>query len=357
MESLKRLPTVRKAALYRNLPRGSVECALCERRCRVEPGSKGFCNTRMNIDGDLYTLVYGDISSMESRPIEIKPFFHYWPGSTALTFSTWSCNFRCPWCQNWTLSRTLPEPEAATFIPPQRVVKTAKSAGDEGLCISFQEPTLLTEFAADVFRIGRENGLYACYVSNGYMTNEALVLLKDAGLTGLKIDLKGDDETYRNYCGGVDVEKVWRNAANAKAMGIHVEIVNLVVTGVNDREEQIESLIERHLSELGPETPIHFTRYRPSYQFSNPPTKVETLEGAYEAARRSGVLFPYIGNVEGHRYENTYCPGCGELLIQRLGFTSVRSGMKDKAECPRCKTGIPVIGRLAEKRRTMSFWQ
>jgi len=355
MESLKQLPTVRKALLYRKLRSDRVECSVCERRCEIPPGSTGFCGTRMNIDGELFTLVYGDISSIESRPIEIKPFFHFWPGSTALTYSTWSCNFRCPWCQNWTLSRSLPQPRSAAFTSPEVVVRNALASGDEGLCVSFQEPTLLTEFATETFRLGRERGMYACYVSNGYMTNEALALLKDAGLTGLKIDLKGDTETYRNYCAGVDVEKVWRNAANAKAMGVHVEMVNLVVTGVNDREEQIESLIERHLSELGAETPIHFTRYRPSYQFSNPPTKVETLEGACEAARRLGVLFPYIGNVEGHRYENTYCPGCGELLIQRLGFASVRSRMKDKAECPRCKTGIPVIGRLVEKRRAMSF--
>lgn len=355
MEPLKQLPTVRRALLQRKLSSDRVECALCERRCVIPPGSTGFCGTRVNMDGELFTLVYGDISSIESRPIEIKPFFHFWPGSTALTYSTWSCNFRCPWCQNWTLSRSLPQPESAAFTPPELVVRNALIGGDEGLCVSFQEPTLLTEFAAETFRAGRERGLYACYVSNGYMTNEALALLRDSGLTGLKIDVKGDAEAYRNHCGGVDVEKVWRNAAAAKAMAIHVEIVNLVVTNVNDGEEQIRSLVERHLMELGPEAPIHFTRYRPAYEFSNPPTKVKALEKARQAAWKAGVLFPYIGNVPGHRYENTYCPSCGELLIKRYGTARMSSRLAEGTRCPRCRREIPITGRVLQKRRQPLF--
>lgn len=355
MESLTQLPTVRRALLYRKLPSDQVECGLCERGCVVPAGSTGFCGTRMNIEGELFTLVFGDLSSIESRPIEIKPFFHFWPGSTALTYSTWSCNFRCPWCQNWTLSRKLPQPESAAFTSPELVVKTAMVRGDEGLCVSFQEPTLLAEFAAETFRAGREQGLYACYVSNGYMTKEALTLLKDSGLTGLKIDMKGDADTYRNYCGGLDVEKVWRNAAAAKSMGIHVEIVNLVVTNVNDGEEQIRSLVERHLKELGPEAPLHFTRYYPAYEFSNPTTKVETLEKARQTAWKAGILFPYLGNVPGHRYENTYCPSCGEVVIERLGATYMNSRLTTQTKCPRCRRAIPITGRIIEKRRRLPF--
>ncbi len=317
LQKLLRLPTVHEALFYEKLDGDRVRCILCERNCSLPLGLKGFCKTRMNLDGKLYTLVWGNLSALESRPIEIKPFFHYWPGSTALTFSTWSCNFDCSWCQNHHLSKTEPDATKSSFYPPEKIVGDALRGGDEGLCASFQEPTLLTDWVLPVFRLAHERGLYSCYVSNGYMTLEALRLLKESGMDGLKIDLKGDAETYREFCGGADVEKVWRNAQIAKEMGFHVEIVNLVVTGVNDDAACLRWIIERHLKEAGAETPLHFTRYYPAYKFHNPPTKVETLEKAYEMARAAGVLYLYLGNIRGHDYENTYCPKCGERLIQR----------------------------------------
>jgi len=220
---------------------------------------------------------------------------------------------------------------------------------DEGLCVSFQEPTVLTDWALSVFRMGRERGLYCCYVSNGYMTLEALRLLREAGMDGLKIDVKGDAETYQKHCGGADVEKVWRNIREAKKMGFHVEIVNLVVTDVNDDEECLRWMIERHLKEAGPETPLHFTRYYPAYKFHNPPTKVETLERTYQMAKKVGVLYPYLGNVTGHRYEDTYCPNCGERLIKRLGYTIARYRITDEKKCPKCNQSIPVTGSSIRK--------
>jgi len=351
VEELLRCPTVHEALLYEKLSGEKVRCGLCERRCLISPGERGFCRTRMNIDGRLYTLVYGDISALESRPIEIKPFFHYWPGSTALTFSTWSCNFDCIWCQNHHLSKSEPNPAKATYYSPEEIVNTALRMRDEGLCVSFQEPTILTEWAVPVFRMGHERGLYCCYVSNGYMTLEALRLLREAGMDGLKIDVKGDAETYQKHCGGADVEKVWRNVREAKKMGLHVEVVNLVVTDVNDDEECLRWVIERHLREAGPETPLHFTRYYPAYHFHNPPTRVETLETAYEMAKKAGVLYTYLGNVTGHRYEDTYCPNCGERLIQRLGYTIARYKITDGKRCPKCNQSIPIAGKPIRKWR------
>ncbi|MEM3797922.1 MAG: radical SAM protein, partial [Candidatus Bathyarchaeia archaeon] len=248
MFDLTRYPTVRKAIFYERLSGDKVRCSLCERRCEISNGLSGFCKTRVNVNGELYTLVYGDISAVESRPIEIKPFFHYWPGSTALTFSTWSCNLNCMWCQNFHLSKQEPKPQKAAFHTPENIVKLALYNGDIGLCASFQEPTLLTEWTIELFKIGKEKGLkYCCYVSNGYMTLEVLKALHEAGLDGLKIDMKGDKEVYAKYCGGADVEKIWRNAREAKKMGLHVEIVNLVVRGVNDDENALRWVIERHL--------------------------------------------------------------------------------------------------------------
>jgi len=349
VQDLLRLPTVREALLYRKLRNSKVQCGLCERRCVIHLAQKGVCKTRMNIDGRLYTLVYGDLSAIESRPIEIKPFFHYWPGSTALTFSTWSCNFDCVWCQNHHLSKVEPDPFKSTSAPQEKIVDQAVSNRDEGLCASFQEPTVLTEWVLPLFKMGRERGLYGCYVSNGYMTLEALKLLKESGMDGLKIDVKGDRETYQKYCGGADVDKIWRNAHRAKEMGFHVEIVNLVVTGVNDDEECLRGVIRNHLKAVGSETPLHFTRYYPAYKFHNPPTKIETLEKARAMAKEAGVLYPYLGNVQGHEYENTRCPNCAETLILRMGYSVVRYRVTDDRKCPKCGNPIPITGRYVRK--------
>jgi len=341
--------TIHEALLYKRLPNNKVRCGLCERRCVVAPNQKGYCKTRTNINSKLYTLVYGDLSAIESRPIEIKPFFHYWPGSTALTFSTWSCNFNCPWCQNYHLSKTEPNPSKSTCTPPEKIVEMALQGNDNGLCASFQEPTILTDWAIPLFRMGREKGLYCCYVSNGYMTPEALKLLHESGMDGLKIDIKGDQEAYKKCCGRADVEKVWRNAQEAKKIGIHVEIVNLVITDINDDEQCLSWVIENHLKNMGLETPLHFTRYYPAYKFHNPSTKIETLEKAYNMAKRAGVLYPYLGNVPDHEYENTYCPNCESLLIQRIGYHVVRYKVTDKKKCPKCNQPIPITGRYVRK--------
>ncbi len=164
-------------------------------------------------------------------------------------------------------------------------------------------------------------------------------------MDGLKVDVKGDAETYRKFCGGVDVEKVWRNIREAKRMGFHVEVVNLIVTGVNDEEECIKWLVEQHLKEASPETPLHFTRYYPAYKFNNPATPIETLEKACELAKKLGVLYAYLGNVPGHKYENTYCPNCGETLVKRYGPRIVHYRITNAKQCPKCGSPIPIRGK------------
>lgn len=342
-------PIFREAIFYEKLKSGKVECILCERRCIISENDKGLCKTRINISGKLYTLVNGNISGMESRPIEIKPFYHYWPGSTALTFSTWSCNFNCPWCQNWSISKVEPELRQYNYYKPEKVVSLALDFKDEGLCASFQEPTLLTEWVLDVFSLGRKRGLYCCYVSNGYMTMEALKALKAAGMDGLKVDVKGDRETYRKFCGGTDVEIVWRNIHTALKMGIHVEVVTLIIPGVNNDEECLRWIVERHLKEAGAQIPLHFTRYHPAYTFPGQPTKIESLEKAYSLAKDEGVLFPYIGNVSGHDKENTYCPNCGTLLIRRRNYVVLSYNLTDDNKCLKCSYMVPLTGRFIRK--------
>lgn len=344
-------PTVHEALLYKRMPEKKVECGLCERRCLIENGKKGHCKTRKNIDGKLYTLVYGDISAIESRPIEVKPFFHYWPGSTALTLSTWSCNFDCPWCQNFHLSKSEPNPAAARFHSFDSIVDISMRRNDEGVCISFQEPTLLSDWATSLFKAARRKGLYSCFVSNGYMTSEALQLLKNSGMDGLKIDIKGDSETYRKYCCDVELEKVWKNAREAKKSGIHVEVVNLLINGVSDTESCVEETVEHHLRDVGPDTPLHFVRYYPAYKFDRPPTKIRMLERAYQMAKKSGVHYPYIGNVPGHKYESTYCRNCGEKLVQRSAYSIRKYNVTQNKKCPKCNTRIPIRGEYIKKPR------
>jgi pyruvate formate lyase activating enzyme len=225
------------------------------------------------------------------------------------------------------------------------------------LCASFQEPTLLTEWVADAFTLARQRGLYCCFVSNGYMTLEALRFLADHGLDAIKIDVKGDAETYRRYCGGVrGDEVVWRNAREAKRMGLHVEIVNLVVTGVNDDESRLRELAQRHMKGVGVETPLHFTRYYPAYKFQEPPTKVATLELARRIAESDGILFPYLGNVRGHPYENTYCPECHALLVRRDGWRLEEYRLTTDHQCPSCHFHIPMTGTHVMKPSSSVLW-
>jgi len=333
-------PTVRKALLW-STEGENVRCGVCERKCVIAPGMLGFCGTRANINGSLYTLVYGDLSAMESRPIEIKPFYHYYPGTSAMTISTWGCNFKCPWCQNFHLSMAKPRPEKAWYTSPEHVVRQAILSGDKGVCVSFNEPTLLFEYSLELFKRARREGLYSCIVSNGYMSVDALKMMIESGLTGLKIDVKGGENSYRRFIQGADHEIPWRNASIALKYGVHVEIVYLVVPGVNDDMETIERAIGKHLEVLGPDTPLHFTRYFPAYKYTEPPTPVEKLEQAVEKAYEKGLNYVYIGNVPGHRYESTYCPGCGRKVIARHGLR-VKMRLRN-GRCSSCGHRIPIF--------------
>jgi pyruvate formate lyase activating enzyme len=244
-----------------------------------------------------------------------------------------------------------PRPKEAVYVPPERLVWMAERAGDEGLCVSFNEPAMLFEYSLDVFKLAKRRGLYNTYVSNGYLTPSALRMLKEAGLDAIKVDVKGGREVYRRFCAALSEEPPWEAAREAKRLGLHVEVVNLLVRGVNDDEESVRAVVERHLKDLGPEVPIHFTRYFPAYKFTAPATDVHRLEGAWRLAKRMGVWYAYLGNVPGHSYENTYCHRCGRLLIERLGFRVVKVDLAEGNRCPSCGEGVPIVGRPTLKRR------
>lgn len=225
---------------------------------------------------------------------------------------------------------------------PEEFVATTIRLNCQGTSISFNEPTLSLEWSLEVFKLARERGLYNTFVTNGYMTLEALQLLIEAGLDAMNVDIKGSDEAVRKFC-GTDVEVVWRNCRYAKEHGVHVEVTTLVIPTVNDDEASLRSIAKRIANELGQDTPWHVTAYYPAYLFNAPPTPIRTLERAYQIGREEGLKFVYLGNVPGHPYENTYCPQCGKLLIQRYGVRMVKWFMKGDS-CPKCNEKLPVVG-------------
>jgi pyruvate formate lyase activating enzyme len=341
-------PRMKEALLYQRLGEGKVRCGTCERSCEILPNTSGLCKTRRNIDGKLYTLVYGDVASLSANPIEKKPFFHFYPGSRALTIGTWSCNFTCPWCQNWELSKSNPEARRGTYISPAKFMKLMKENDCQGTSLSFNEPTLLLEYALDVFDLARDGGYYNTYVSNGYMSEEALRLLAAHGLTAMNLDIKGDKGAVQRYC-GADVDKVWRNAAAAKERGIHIEMTTLVIPGVNDDDACLKQMAKRIKNEIGKDTPWHLSAYHPSYQFEAPPTPVATLEQGRNIGIAEGLTYVYVGNVPGHPYENTYCPQCETLLIERYIFDVRAYHITAQKTCPTCQEVIPIVGHHVER--------
>jgi pyruvate formate lyase activating enzyme len=286
----------------------------------------------------LVTLIYGAVSSLSANPIEKKPLYHFHPGTLALTSGSLSCNFDCPWCQNLGISKSAPGEGRAVYMSPGGFVQRAVDLGCQGTSISLNEPTLSLEWSLEVFRLARERGLYNTYVTNGYMTPEALQLLVEAGLDAMNVDIKGDAQAVRRYC-GTDVEKVWRNCQLTVQASVWLEITTLVVPGVNDEAKVLRGIAERIAADLGPDVPWHVSGYYPAYRFTAPPTPVRTLERAWRIGREVGLRFVYLGNILGHRLENTYCPGCGALLVGRRGLGLTRYRL-ERGRCPDCGRAI-----------------
>ncbi|MBC8446346.1 MAG: AmmeMemoRadiSam system radical SAM enzyme [Chloroflexi bacterium] len=327
-------------ALLQEATDGTVRCLTCERRCVLAEGQTGWCRTRRNVEGRLYTLTYGAVSSLSANPIEKKPLYHFHPGTVALTAGSWGCNFDCPWCQNADISKS--PPAGGRFMTPEQFVAEAVWHGCQGTSISLNEPTLSLEWSLAIFRLARARGLYNTYVTNGYMTARALALLVEAGLDAANVDVKGDGGGVRHYC-GADVEAVWRNCRLAKAAGVWLEITTLVIPGVNDDEASLRGIAARIVEELGAETPWHVSGYYPAYRFTAPPTPVRTLEQARAIGQAAGLDYVYVGNVLGHPGENTTCPQCGRLLVERFGLRVRRCDIVG-GRCPDCGRRIAGVG-------------
>jgi len=296
---------IRKGKYHKKVNKQVSQCLTCERKCKIKEGEIGHCGTRVNFEGDIYTIVYGCIPAESCNPIEKKPLYNFHPGTTAFTVGTYGCNFDCFWCQNWSLSHPKSSPleyvkRSTDYLSPENLIKKAIKNNCEGTSISFNEPTLLFEYSLDVFDLAKENGLYNTYVSNGYMTKKVLKDLIDHGLDAINIDIKGDSKMVRKYC-GADVEKVWRNAKLFIDKDVHVEITTLLIENLNTDVEIIKNIATRVKEELGPSIPLHLTRAFPRYESKKygftETTPLKYLHRALLIAKKQGLESIYLGNI------------------------------------------------------------
>ena len=312
-----------------------VKCLLCAQGCVIEEGERGKCRSRMNVAGEMRSLVYGRPATIHVDPIEKKPFYHFLPGSEAFSMATTGCPLHCRFCQNWELSQASPEDYESEFIPAGRIVEATQDQSAPVIAFTYNEPTVFIEYLTDIAREARARGIRSVIVSCGFMNEDPLAEMCSL-LDGIKIDLKGyDRDFYRRVC-SAELDPVLRSIRQVAASGVHLEIVNLVVPTLNDSEKMLTALVKWIADDLGPDVPVHFTRFHPDYQLLNlPPTPVSTLEKAYEIARAHGLHYPYVGNVPGHPGNHTHCPRCGKIVVARSNFFVQEIHVKD-GHCEYC---------------------
>jgi pyruvate formate lyase activating enzyme len=327
---------------FRPLSGNEVQCQLCPRTCVISSGERGWCEVRENKEGKLYSLVYGNPCALHIDPIEKKPLFHVLPGTPSFSIATAGCNFDCKFCQNWEISQEVPEKTLNFRLPPALVVEIAKENGCPTIASTYVEPTIFFEYMYDISVLAKEKGVLSVCHSNGYINPQPLRDLCQY-LAAACIDLKGFTEAFYREMTEGGLQPVLSTIKTLRQHGVHVELVNLIIPTKNDDMEMVRQMCRWIKEEVGPDVPLHFTRFYPLYKLRNlPPTPVETLERARAVALGVGLEYVYIGNVPGHEGENTYCPHCKKQLITRLGY-SVLANHVIKGRCQYCGKGIPGI--------------
>jgi pyruvate formate lyase activating enzyme len=328
------------ARFYRKLPLKRVECQLCPKLCRVDDTERGFCGVRENVGGEYRTLVYGRPCAMNVDPIEKKPLFHFLPGAWTFSIATAGCNMDCKACQNWQISQSRPEQVRSYDLPPEKVALAALRAGSRIVTFTYTEPVVFLEYVIDSAKAGRRLGLRNCMVTSG---NVEVAPLKEACavLDAIKVDLKAfSEDTYLKHCKG-HLKPILRSLETIRKLGRWLEIVYLVIPTVNDSEKEVRAMSRWVKSTLGPEVPLHLTRFHPDYQLKHlPPTPYSTLKRCHEIAIAEGLHYAYVGNLPGRGGEDTRCPKCKKTLIERVGFRVSSNLLKD-GKCPGCGTAIP----------------
>ncbi len=335
---------IKEGVLFDRLPNNKVKCNVCSHRCTIAEGKVGICGTRKNIDGKIHTLIYNTVSSEAVDPIEKKPLYHFLPGTLSYSLGSIGCNFRCEHCQNWNISQVTLEEAWTKEITPEEAVRRALATGCKSISWTYNEPAIWHEYTYDSAALAKKAGLKTIYVTNGYITPEALERISPY-LDAYRVDIKSfSEDFYKKVC-GARLAPVLESTKLAKKLGMHVEVITLIIPTRNDSREEITQIVRWVRDNLGVDTPMHFTRFHPMYKMDDlTSTPTETLEMAHDIAKKEGMRFVYTGNVPGHKYENTYCPKCNALLIDRAGFRA--STIKiEGGKCPSCGEGIPVISQ------------
>jgi pyruvate formate lyase activating enzyme len=312
-----------------------VKCLLCAQGCVIRSGERGKCRARMNVNGELRSLVYGRPVAIHADPIEKKPFYHFLPGSEAFSFATSGCPLHCKFCQNWEISQSRPEDFDIKFVAASEIVNAASARSSPVIAFTYNEPTVFIEYLSDTAAQAKKQKLRCVMVSCGFMNAEPLKEMCSL-LDAIKIDLKGySEDFYRNVC-SAELRPVLNSIRQIAKSGIHLEIVNLVVPTLNDSDKMLSGLVDWVVGEIGLDIPIHFTRFHPDYQLLHlPPTPVATLERSRDLAVSKGIHYAYIGNVPDHPGNHTYCPQCGKAVIRRNSFFVTEMNM-ERGKCKFC---------------------
>lgn len=335
----------KEAYYYKKLKNKEVRCKLCPRQCVIPKGQRGFCRVRENINGKLYTLVYSLPVAVHVDPIEKKPLFHFLPSTSAFSIATAGCNLRCSFCQNWQISQAGPEEADTIPFAPKAVVKRALHTESATIAYTYTEPIIFYEYMLDTAKLAKKFGLKNIMHTCGYVNPEPVRELAKY-LDGANVDLKSfSDKFYKRYTGGGSgvPKQVLKTLKVLKEEGVWIEITNLIIPNLNDNDKEIRNMCIWIKKNLGPNVPLHFSRFYPAYKMRNlPPTPVQTLERAKKIAEKVGLKFVYIGNVPGHPAENTYCPKCKRLLIRRRGYQITEYNL-NKGRCKFCGKKIPGV--------------
>lgn len=345
-QTLKQLS--KEGELYEKLPDGRVRCFACGHRCLISEGRSGVCRVRYNAGGKLYVPT-GYVGALQLDPVEKKPFFHALPGSQAMSFGMLGCDYKCLFCQNWLTSQSLRDPQAGappTELSGENFIQLAKQYNAKIVTSTYNEPLITSEWAVEIFKIAKKEGLVTSYVSNGNGTQEVLQYIRP-WVDLYKVDLKGfNDQNYRKL-GGV-LQSVLDTIRTLYQMKFWVEIVTLVIPSFNDSDDELKQIAD-FLASVSPDIPWHVTAFHKDYKMTDPDnTSAETLVRAANIGLKAGLKFVYAGNLPGRvgNLENTYCPECKELLIERYGFQVLRNRLGKEGKCPKCQMQIPGFWRV-----------
>ena len=330
------------AYLYKPVKDLTVQCYLCSHRCIVKAGKRGKCRVRENRAGKLETLVYGRVIAQPIDPIEKKPLYHFLPGSLSYSIATVGCNFTCRFCQNADIAQLPRNRKGAIVgerISPDSIVAAAIKGQCRSIAYTYTEPTVFFEFAHDTAKLAHQKGIKNVFVTNGFMTAEALEMIRPF-LDGANVDLKAYQDKYYTEVCGARLRPVMDTLKLMKSMGIWLEVTTLIVPGLNDSDDELRSLAAFIFNQLGPETPWHISRFHPTYQLTDrPPTPVDTLSKARRIGLEVGLRYVYMGNVPGDIGGDTYCYECGQPLIERWGY-HIRKYDLEGGKCPHCRSII-----------------